>query len=620
MAFDGRMWPRVLVASTAFLCAVAAAGETPSPPGRVRLPCRGELPARPRRVLRRGSCFRGRQAVREHRWLRDIHAAGSGTSRPGRVPAGAGAWGRGLFGGGDWRSSATGSCSSPGGRGVGFVYDARDPAHRGQLRLRGVRGWGLASDGEARGHERRHGHAAVSSTPATLEESRPHPGSWPGGGPSRGLNELELVDGVLYANVWRTDRNRDDRPRKTADCGVGWDLARHPPRSCSGARPPPKLNGNRPRPGDGDACFVTGKRWPRLFEIELVAGRRGVARRRVRRPGGRFPRLPCTRSEDDQGAFPGWPPRSRLRGATPARMASPRLDQRQVGFFQYARVSRNAGCAGWKSGSVQTTCSSAAPTSVLMAQVPKIPRSPPFEGHRCVSGSTVSPSEQGDVVDHLPGLAPRRASPSRSAGRCSGAASGSPRGPMRGSSGGVPFRRRQVAAHRHAHAGRRFATSSGVARIEVGETGAAEEAHANAGAGRGEGPPCAACHRTARRACSLPPTRRRGPEAPLVVGRDEAVTAGRCPSSTVSPARFLAVRYDRNRTAPVRRHLVQPRGIPVGLLLERPCGRVGVARADEAEAVRVSPTPPSAITRTPGAARCARSWPSGSLRMEVETR
>ena len=99
-----------------------------------------------------------------------------------------------------------------------------------------------------------------------------------GNQPVEGLNELEFVDGQIYANVQRQDRIAIIQP----DSGqvTGWiDLAelksRMPPLS-SGPLPP-VLNGIAYDAGT-NRLFVTGKLWPKLFEIRLKAGRNEVRR------------------------------------------------------------------------------------------------------------------------------------------------------------------------------------------------------------------------------------------------------------------------------------------------------------------------------------------------------
>jgi glutaminyl-peptide cyclotransferase len=84
------------------------------------------------------------------------------------------------------------------------------------------------------------------------------------------LNELEFVNGELFANVWQTDRIARISPR-TGEV-LGWidltGLLSPVYRRESGA----VLNGiaydsKRKR------LFVTGKLWPNLFEIELIPTR-----------------------------------------------------------------------------------------------------------------------------------------------------------------------------------------------------------------------------------------------------------------------------------------------------------------------------------------------------------
>jgi glutaminyl-peptide cyclotransferase len=79
------------------------------------------------------------------------------------------------------------------------------------------------------------------------------------------LNELEVVKGSIFANVWHTDRIAMIAPESGAV--TGWiDLAGLMPR-----REPigeNVLNGIA-YDAQRDRLFVTGKLWPRLFEIRL---------------------------------------------------------------------------------------------------------------------------------------------------------------------------------------------------------------------------------------------------------------------------------------------------------------------------------------------------------------
>jgi glutaminyl-peptide cyclotransferase len=83
------------------------------------------------------------------------------------------------------------------------------------------------------------------------------------GEPVQKLNELEWVKGEIYANIWETDRIARIDP-KTGKV-VGWiDLT-----GILGVPEPDVLNGIA-YDAKNDRLFVTGKYWPKLFEIKLV--------------------------------------------------------------------------------------------------------------------------------------------------------------------------------------------------------------------------------------------------------------------------------------------------------------------------------------------------------------
>lgn len=146
---------------------------------------------------------------------------------------------------------------------VGFVYDLSTFKQR-RIFAYPWDGWGLTHD------DTRLILSDGSDTlrfldPTTLQENG-HVAVRDGATPVFNLNELELVKGAIYANVWQTDRIAIIAP---ADGRVtGWiDLRGLRPTS-DGQRQIDVLNGIA-YDAAGDRLFVTGKWWPTLFEIRI---------------------------------------------------------------------------------------------------------------------------------------------------------------------------------------------------------------------------------------------------------------------------------------------------------------------------------------------------------------
>jgi glutamine cyclotransferase len=147
---------------------------------------------------------------------------------------------------------------------IAFVYDLRTFQPLRTFPYQGE-GWGLThdtaslimSDGTA---------ALRFLDPATFSERR-RVTATDGGVPIAELNELEYVKGEVWANVWTTDYIVRIDP--ATGRVTGWIDLRG-------------LLSSRERVSDavlngiaydaaGDRLFVTGKLWPRLFEIKLVS-------------------------------------------------------------------------------------------------------------------------------------------------------------------------------------------------------------------------------------------------------------------------------------------------------------------------------------------------------------
>ena len=145
---------------------------------------------------------------------------------------------------------------------VGFVYDLASFKRLQTFSYEGE-GWGLARDAK---------RIVMSDGTSTLRFLDPQTlqvvGRLPvtdGNLPVRDLNELEVIDGQVYANVWLTDRIAMISPETGRVSG--WiNLAGLMPRgSVSGDA---VLNGIA-YDAQRKRLFVTGKLWPSLFEIRV---------------------------------------------------------------------------------------------------------------------------------------------------------------------------------------------------------------------------------------------------------------------------------------------------------------------------------------------------------------
>ena len=150
---------------------------------------------------------------------------------------------------------------------TGFVYDRASFALLKQFRYE-TEGWGITSDVENQRLIMSDGSSTLYFwNPETFEEiGRVEVRDR--GEPVVRLNELELIGGWVWANVWQTDRIAVIDPQ-TGRVGAWLDLrGLLPPEERTGRED--VLNGIAYDP-EGDRLFVTGKLWPKLFEIEPVA-------------------------------------------------------------------------------------------------------------------------------------------------------------------------------------------------------------------------------------------------------------------------------------------------------------------------------------------------------------
>lgn len=150
---------------------------------------------------------------------------------------------------------------------IGFIYDFNTFEKLGEFHYKGE-GWAFTTDGTNIYMDDSTSHIRVWN-PETLQEVG-HIDVRDAGYPVERVNELEWVKGEIYANVWQTDRIARIDP-KTGKV-VGWidltgllsasDIAQQP-------NAIDVLNGIA-YDAEHDRLFVTGKLWPKLFEIKLV--------------------------------------------------------------------------------------------------------------------------------------------------------------------------------------------------------------------------------------------------------------------------------------------------------------------------------------------------------------
>ena len=147
---------------------------------------------------------------------------------------------------------------------LGFVYDRKTFKQKRTFSYT-TEGWGIAYDGASR--------LVMSDGTDTLTFLDPKTfapvkrmrvqdaGRW-----VLHLNELEWIEGEIWANVWQTDRIARISPN-TGDVNAWIDLGTLFPRS---QRVPPadELNGIAYDKA-ARRIFITGKKWPRLYQITV---------------------------------------------------------------------------------------------------------------------------------------------------------------------------------------------------------------------------------------------------------------------------------------------------------------------------------------------------------------
>jgi len=151
--------------------------------------------------------------------------------------------------------------------GLALVYDEKDLVPVAQHSY-GGEGWGLAWDGER--FLMSNGSARLTFREASTFESVRELDVTLGGRPLTRLNELEVAEGLLYANVWQETWIARIDPKTgevTARIDASGLLSRFDRRgtevfNCIAYDP------------DSRTFWVTGKLWPLMFQVVFVPGTR----------------------------------------------------------------------------------------------------------------------------------------------------------------------------------------------------------------------------------------------------------------------------------------------------------------------------------------------------------
>ncbi|HEX6164605.1 MAG TPA: glutaminyl-peptide cyclotransferase [Vicinamibacterales bacterium] len=147
---------------------------------------------------------------------------------------------------------------------IGFVYDRKTFKQKRTFTYK-TEGWGITYDGAS--------NLVMSDGTDTLTFLDPKSFApvktltvVDAGRPVANLNELEWIEGEIWANVWMTDRIVLISPR-TGQVNAWIDLSTLYPRS---ERTPPadELNGIAYDKATR-RIYITGKKWPRLYQISV---------------------------------------------------------------------------------------------------------------------------------------------------------------------------------------------------------------------------------------------------------------------------------------------------------------------------------------------------------------
>lgn len=149
----------------------------------------------------------------------------------------------------------------------GFVYDAKTLKKLRSFKYSGE-GWGLTTDGQSLIMS--DGSSKLSFLdPKTFRVWREVSVKLDGK-PVNMLNELEFIEGEIFANVWHTEKIVRINPADGSVVGVV-DLTNIYPKE--DRRDPEHVLNGIAYDAEAQELFVTGKCWPKIYQIRLVRRR-----------------------------------------------------------------------------------------------------------------------------------------------------------------------------------------------------------------------------------------------------------------------------------------------------------------------------------------------------------
>lgn len=149
---------------------------------------------------------------------------------------------------------------------VGFIYDAQTFKKTGEFNIPVKEGWGMTTDGT---------NLIMSDGSSNISYVDPASfrlvkvvGVTDNNGPVSNINELELINGFLYANQWQTNYILKIDPSSGKVVGK-LDLTSLVNEARNKYGSSDTLNGIAYDPSTGK-IYVTGKLWPNIYEIKFA--------------------------------------------------------------------------------------------------------------------------------------------------------------------------------------------------------------------------------------------------------------------------------------------------------------------------------------------------------------